>query len=111
MSGFGGIVRPDRNLRGAREQPGLAKRWGVEEHTTSSLVDILDHLGAPSVIEYLSLDAEGEEERILGHFAFDRYDFRAMTIERPSPRLRAKLRRVWRAWRQDGSCHRILTLA
>jgi FkbM family methyltransferase len=47
---------------------------------------------APSIIDYLSLDVEGYEDKVLLNFPFDRYKFLAMTIERPSMPLKDKLR-------------------
>lgn len=54
---------------------------------TKTLDFILDKFKAPKIIDYLSLDVEGAEERILSKFPFDKYTFLAMTIERPSPEL------------------------
>jgi FkbM family methyltransferase len=51
------------------------------------LADVLDRYGAPSTIDYLSLDVEGLETRVMRHFPFDRYRFLAMTVERPTPEL------------------------
>lgn len=48
---------------------------------TVSLTTILDDYGAPSFIEYLSLDTEGSEYEILSTFDFGRYRFGAMTIQ------------------------------
>ena len=43
--------------------------WQMEHrHTTVSLEDILRHVGAPWVMDYLSLDVEGAEETILLSF-------------------------------------------
>ena len=47
----------------------------------------------PTVVDYLSLDVEGYEEQALASRGglFERYTFRVMTIERPSPTLRRRL--------------------
>lgn len=58
---------------------------------TKTLEQILIENNAPKVIDYLSLDVEGAETRVLRHFPFDRYTFLAMTIERPSAELNAIL--------------------
>ena len=55
------------------------------------LQDVLDEHRAPAVIDFLSLDVEGAEWRILRHFPFDRYRFRLIMIERPSSLLHAHL--------------------
>lgn len=54
------------------------------------LADILQDAGAPSVIDYMSIDIEGAEDRVLLQFPFDKYLFRCLTVERPSLLLRAK---------------------
>ena len=54
---------------------------------TKTLEYVLDHFNAPKIIDYLSLDVEGAEERILSNFPFNKYTFLAMTIERPTPKL------------------------
>ena len=58
-----------------------------EAGITTSLVSIMDHFHAPSVIDYLSLDVEGAEESVLRGFDFLRFSVRVMTIERPSAAL------------------------
>jgi len=58
---------------------------------TVTLEYILLKFNAPKVIDYLSLDVEGAEERVLKNFPFDKYIFLTMTIERPSPELNALL--------------------
>lgn len=56
---------------------------------TVPLVEVLAEQRAPAVIDYLSIDVEGAEERVLDTFDFDRYRFNCITIERPSGKLRA----------------------
>ena len=65
--------------------------WAAQ-HRTVTLTDILDHARAPATIDYLSLDIEGAEYDAMSTFAFDRYTFSLMTIERPNEQLRALLR-------------------
>ncbi|WP_332863676.1 FkbM family methyltransferase [Pannus brasiliensis] len=55
------------------------------------LVDLLKQANAPRVIDYLSIDVEGAETRILGDFPFDEYQFTCMTVELPSPELQEVL--------------------
>lgn len=59
-----------------------------EQVITVSLQDVLTYFKAPSVIDYLSLDVEGAEEAVLSNFAFHSYQFRVITVERPSEKLR-----------------------
>lgn len=52
---------------------------------------VLEEHNAPSVIDYLSIDVEGAEERVLRSFDFEQYRFLAATIEMPSASLRSLL--------------------
>jgi FkbM family methyltransferase len=56
------------------------------------LIDILHHNAAPRIIDYLSIDVEGAEERVLGEFPFPEYRFLCVTIERPTDNLRRILK-------------------
>ena len=49
---------------------------------TKLLSDVLDQYDAPSTIDYISLDIEGGEEKVIETFPFDRYQVLTMTIER-----------------------------
>lgn len=53
----------------------------VVEFTTTTLADILERAGAPSFIQYLSIDTEGSEYEILRALPFDRYRIGAITVE------------------------------
>ncbi len=55
---------------------------------TMPLIKILKDEEAPKIIDYLSIDVEGAEDRILCDFPFDEYRFLCMTIERPKATLR-----------------------
>jgi len=84
--GRGGIVEQyPTNSSNANE------RCPIVELRTISLVTLLEKYNAPTTIDYLSIDVEGAEERILGNFDFDTYVFKTMTIERPSKKLRSTL--------------------
>ena len=54
---------------------------------TKTLEFILDKFNAPKTIDYLNLDVEGAETRVLKNFPFDKYKFLTMTIERPTTEL------------------------
>jgi FkbM family methyltransferase len=58
---------------------------------TRRLADVLEENGAPAIIDYLSIDVEGAEDRVLLGFPFEKYRFKCITIERPSPQLRSLL--------------------
>jgi FkbM family methyltransferase len=49
--------------------------------TTVSLNTLLEEHGAPSEIDYLSVDTEGSEWRILSALDFDRYRAKVITVE------------------------------
>lgn len=56
-------------------------------YVTKTLEQVLDENNAPKEIDYLSLDIEGAEYRVLKNFPFDKYIIKIMTIERPNDLL------------------------
>jgi hypothetical protein len=52
---------------------------------TTTLEKVLDRCNAPKIIDYLSLDVEGQEYNILSTFPFDKYKFRCITVEHNEP--------------------------
>jgi len=52
---------------------------------TIPLMDILEKYNSPKIIDYLSLDVEGSEERVITGIDFNQYIFNCITIERPTP--------------------------
>jgi FkbM family methyltransferase len=77
----GGIVDQDVD----NKEPGTNK---VIRLKTVSLNSVLEDQHAPNIIDYLSIDVEGAEERILSGFDFHKYTFRCITIERPTRPLK-----------------------
>lgn len=67
---------------GARAQGGSPEP-SIIRLRSRSLSSILEEANAPATIDYLSIDVEGAEHYILAEFPFDRYRFRAITVERP----------------------------
>ena len=57
------------------------KRFIKSKVKTISLEDMLDKHGAPSKIDYLSIDTEGSEFEILKDFDFEKYDIKIITCE------------------------------
>lgn len=55
--------------------------------TTTTLYKILEFFEAPKIIDYLSLDVEGQEYNILSTFPFDTYKFRCITVEHNAPHI------------------------
>lgn len=87
---LGGIVDKDtdNNYKFRKDE---LKNADIRIFKTKTLQYILDHYKAPKVIDYLSLDIEGAEERALINFPFNKYKFLTITIERPSKNLEKKL--------------------
>lgn len=56
----------------------------VKKIKATTLVNILKKYKAPKIIDYLSIDVEGAETRILKNFPFQDYTFLTLTIENPS---------------------------
>ncbi|MFZ9752248.1 MAG: FkbM family methyltransferase [Cyanobium sp.] len=81
----GGIIDDQTDNNGFADLGSTIKVGSV------ALVDLLMSSGSPKVIDYLTMDIEGAEDRALLGFPFADYLFRAITIERPSPKLRDKL--------------------
>jgi FkbM family methyltransferase len=69
----------------------LKARYQVE---SISLFDLLKENNAPSHIDFLSIDTEGSEYRILSSFDFDKYSFGLICIEHNFSNEREKLRDV-----------------
>jgi FkbM family methyltransferase len=81
---MGGIVASDVDNTDASKKE-------IVNIDTISLQQLLCQEKAPSVIDYLSIDIEGAEDRALLEFDFDTYQFNCITIERPSGKLRGLL--------------------
>jgi hypothetical protein len=76
----GGIIDEDTDNRKKEN----IKNLEVRRLKTKPLANILEEHEAPGVIDYLSIDVEGAETRILADFPFNKYTFNSMTIELPS---------------------------
>ncbi len=71
-------------------QQNLTQKWGSDEILAQGelrlkqavpLVEILKKYDAPKVMDYLAIDIEGSEYKVLKDFPFEEYAFRALTIE------------------------------
>lgn len=87
---LGGIVGDDTDNRRKPEAPLVS---GIMKLKTTTLLSVLKAEQAPPTIDYLSIDVEGSEDRILNNFPFDEYTFSTMTVERPKQQLRDVLAR------------------
>lgn len=83
---LGGIVDKDTDNNYKYRSKEL-KNANILKLKTKTLQYILEHYKAPKVIDYLSLDIEGAEERALINFPFNKYKFLTITIERPTKKL------------------------
>jgi FkbM family methyltransferase len=59
----------------------------ITKKITTTLDAILDKFNAPIMIDYLSLDVEGQEYNVLKNFPFDKYKFKCMTVEHNAPHV------------------------
>ena len=57
---------------------------------TNTLENVLDKYNAPKIIDYLSLDVEGQEYNILSTFPFDKYKCKCITVEHNAPHIGEK---------------------
>lgn len=59
------------------------KDWSQKtyQRTAKSLQDVLEENNAPKVIDYLALDIERSEQYFVDSFPFDKYKFKAMSLE------------------------------
>jgi hypothetical protein len=90
LGGYGGLV--GEGLDNFNRHPrGLGRPPATMDLTTRTLLDVLSHAHAPTTVDYLSLDVEGAENRVLTTDVLLRYTFLTLTVERPSPRLSALL--------------------
>jgi FkbM family methyltransferase len=103
----GGIVASDTDNAPHKRGMVLERhRHQLTRMQTASLQQVLESVGAPAVIDYLSIDVEGAEHRVLESVDFDRFRFEALTIERPTAKVHRLLRQAGyileRTYRCDG---------
>lgn len=58
-----------------------SRKGKTYEVETISLEDLLNKYGAPSLMDYLSIDTEGSELDILSNFDFEKFKFKVITVE------------------------------
>lgn len=83
---LGGVVADDTD-NNARVRGEQLSKADIVELQARPLNEILERHNAPRMIDYFSLDVEGCEERIISTLDFRKYQFRCLTIERPTPRV------------------------
>jgi len=97
---YGGIIaeyEPD-HLRFAEAfvANGHDRRRGLDtltvEKPARTIRSVLRTCGAPSVIDYWSLDTEGSELTLLRSFPFDEYQVRMLTVEHNHSSVREEIR-------------------
>lgn len=83
---LGGIVAEDtdNNARTRGKQLSGATIMRLQARTIN---EILAENDVPKMIDYFSLDVEGSEERIISTLDFNSYQFKSITIERPTKRV------------------------
>jgi len=85
------VVPDDRHEDSKRQNPTEVM---VE---TITLNDLLDEYGAPSEVDYISVDTEGSEYEILAAFDFDRHRVKCFTVEHNFTPMREDLHRLMTA--------------
>jgi hypothetical protein len=65
----------------------FTRRDHVVKKRTTTLERVLESAKAPYIMDYLSLDVEGQEYNILSTFPFHKYAFRCMTVEHNEPHV------------------------
>lgn len=86
---LGGIIDSDTDNK---PESINSEKTNVMTVKTKTLVSVLREQKAPHIIDYLSIDVEGAEARILCDFPFSEYQFNCLTIERPQAKLREVLK-------------------
>jgi FkbM family methyltransferase len=85
---LGGIISDEMDNMPTSDKTEVGRDLKIITLKTKPLASVLREYNAPRTIDYLSIDCEGAEERILKKFPFDEYKFICITIERPSELLR-----------------------
>jgi hypothetical protein len=82
---LGGLIGEDTDHTPTKRRA-LLKKYAKKVTTipVQGLADILMEAKAPKVIDYLSIDVEGAELRVLESFPFHRFTFTTLTVERPT---------------------------
>ena len=89
---MGGLIAEDTDYAPRRRAAVLRRHRGkIISVPRRRLADIFEAEAVPARINYLSIDVEGAEGRILREFPFENYAFDAITIERPTPEIHTLL--------------------
>lgn len=79
-------------IKGVIEDPG--KDFAEINVLSVSLNDLLELYRAPSIIDYISLDVEGNEFNILSNFDFDKYHINCLTVEHDFGEMQHNIRNL-----------------
>ena len=90
QSGMSGLAAFGRNDMHSKYRERHSVKYSV---STISLNDLLDKYEAPTQIDYLSIDTEGSEFKILSSFDFSKYKISIITVEHNyNEKMRASIR-------------------
>jgi len=92
----GGII--DAKFDNKKEQSATKKEQNIVPKYTVTLLEVLQRYNTPKTIDYLSLDVEGAEDYIMGLFPFGDYKIKILTVERPTPALKDRLKEAGYKW-------------
>ena len=94
---YGGLEDLGQDDQHVDKRNAYAEAGNVIEVTTTSLMDLLNQMEAPTVIDYLSIDTEGSELTILEGLDWSRYQFRCITVEHNFSKQRQAIRMILNA--------------
>ena len=89
VGGLGGIVADDTENRPAESTH--HQQAEIVDIAAKTLTEILAEQDAPSTMDYLSLDVEGAELRVLQGLDFSNYTFLCLTVEQPNEEVKTLL--------------------
>jgi FkbM family methyltransferase len=88
----GALAHISSDMHAERRRPYLADSKNIQCLKTVSLSDFLKKHGAPSQIDYLSIDTEGSEFEILSTFPFEEWTIMNITVEHNFTPLRQAIK-------------------
>ena len=94
---YGGLEDLGQDDQHVDKRNAYAEAGNVIEATTTSLIDLLNQMEAPTIIDYLSIDTEGSELTILEGLDWSRYQFRCITVEHNFSKQRQAIQMILNA--------------
>jgi len=73
--------RPDKESHHAMNPEAIKSTKQIIKKKTTTLGRVLSDNKAPNIIDYLSMDIERSEQAVLSTFPFNKYKFKAISME------------------------------